>query len=164
MSATGGLICWASICGTYLRFRKAVRFQELKDEVVKEAKSPLEPVLAWYGLLWSLFLCSPQNSCRANPKAVFQGYLMFARYNPYWAIVSTSWGFTVGPYALTGGFCMFVIAWLVRTRVRQGFWTLQVKPLDKVDLSKGVAPKIVTQEGSDLNPWRNIFHRILEAL
>lgn len=54
MTVTGGLISWGGICATYLRFRKACRSQSIAIE--PEAASPWQPVLAWYGLVWIIFL------------------------------------------------------------------------------------------------------------
>ena len=54
MTTTGGLISWGAICVTYLRFRKAYLVQGVK--VVPEAMSPLQPALAWYGLIWIIVL------------------------------------------------------------------------------------------------------------
>jgi amino acid permease len=54
MTTVGGLISWAAICATYLRFRRAYMVQQIN--VVQAAKSPLQPVLAWYGLVWTTFL------------------------------------------------------------------------------------------------------------
>jgi amino acid permease len=50
MTVTGGLISWGAICGTYLRFRKACKERRLA--FVPAAESPLQPALAWYGLIW----------------------------------------------------------------------------------------------------------------
>jgi hypothetical protein len=99
----------------------------------------------------------------ANLEAFFQGYLIFARYNQYWSRVSNSWGFTVGPYALIGGFVVLISTWLIRTRVTQGLWTWQIKPLKKVDLTRGVAPKAIDPL-QDNRPWRRALRRLLEAL
>lgn len=54
MTTTGGLISWAGICVTYLRFRVACDAQKIN--LVPEAKSRLQPYLAWYGLIWILVL------------------------------------------------------------------------------------------------------------
>ena len=50
MTVTGGLISWGGICATYLRFRKACKSQGIT--LVPAAESPLQPALAWYGLIW----------------------------------------------------------------------------------------------------------------
>jgi yeast amino acid transporter len=54
LSTTGLLINYAVICATYIRFRKACLAQGIKR--VEASVSPLQPVLAWYGLCWSVFL------------------------------------------------------------------------------------------------------------
>jgi len=56
MTSTAGAIAWAVICLTYLRFKKAAQKQNLENLMVKEAESPLQPYLAIYGLVFSLFL------------------------------------------------------------------------------------------------------------
>lgn len=47
---------WAVICGTYLRFRPAVKKQRLQGRIPLEAISPLQPYLAIYGLFVSSML------------------------------------------------------------------------------------------------------------
>jgi yeast amino acid transporter len=59
MATTGGLIAWATICATYIRFRKACQVQGI--DLVQESKSILQPALAWYGLLWSCFLSTSSS-------------------------------------------------------------------------------------------------------
>jgi len=54
MTSVGALISWSAICVTYIRFRKACLAQ--KVTVVEASRSPLQPALAYYGLVWSLFL------------------------------------------------------------------------------------------------------------
>ncbi len=54
ITSAGMLITWSAICATYIRFRKAYFAQNIR--IVEEAKSRLQPVLAWYGLVWALFL------------------------------------------------------------------------------------------------------------
>jgi yeast amino acid transporter len=54
MTTTGGLISWGGICATYLRFRQACKAQDVN--LVPAAKSPLQPALAWYGLVWIVLL------------------------------------------------------------------------------------------------------------
>jgi amino acid permease len=54
MVTVGALINWAVICAVYIRFRKAYQIQAVP--VVEESKSPLQPFLAWYGLIWTTFL------------------------------------------------------------------------------------------------------------
>ena len=56
MTSTGTLIPWAVICGTYLRLRKAISENHYEGAVPEEAKSPLQPYLAGYGLLWCILL------------------------------------------------------------------------------------------------------------
>ena len=48
------LLCWIGICATYIRFRHAYITQGI--QVVEAAKSPLQPALAWYGLVSSVVL------------------------------------------------------------------------------------------------------------
>lgn len=74
MSTTGTLIAWTIIFFTYLRFRKAYQTQGI--EVVEESKSPLQPALAWYGLIWSAFLSTSSISGRAD-QSLFSGILGF---------------------------------------------------------------------------------------
>lgn len=71
--------------------------------------------------------------------AVFQGYLAFARHNHYWMVVSASWGYTLGPYALIGAFILLVFGWMIKTRIDQKEWTWQTQSLDRVNLSGGRA-------------------------
>jgi hypothetical protein len=98
-----------------------------------------------------------------DPEVLFQGYMIFTRFNPYWSSVSTSWGFTIGPYLLIVFFSLLVYSWLIRTRWRQGLWTWQVTPIKRIDLARGVAPKTIPQEYNNLT-WRGVFRRFLEAL
>lgn len=57
MTVTGALISWGAICATYLRFRKACIVEGV--ELEPAAASPLQPVLAWYGLIWVSVLSIP---------------------------------------------------------------------------------------------------------
>ena len=159
---TGGLIAWAGICMTYLRFRAAYQAQGLKKEIVPESISPFQPLLAWYGLIWSIFV-SIFPSVQADHGGVFQGFLIFTRHNPYWSTVSTSWGFTIGPYVLTGSFFVLFLAWMIKTRIRQGYWTWKLKAPEKLDITTGVAPKDLSQPPT-WGPWLTIFKRFLETL
>lgn len=88
---------------------------------------------------------------------------MFTRGNPYWGIVSTSWGFTIAPFAMIGAFLILIFLWLFRTRLRQGRWTWDIKGLKKVELADGVAP-VVAPEQEETNLWRRTGHRILATL
>lgn len=151
-SVTGCLIGWAGICGTYLRFRQAYQYQRIEAEMVPKAVSLLQPYLAWYGFLWAVFLTA------------FQGYLIYARNDRYWTIVSTSWGFTVSPYLLIGGFVLLLLVWFIVTRLRQGFWTWQIKSLGSIDLVRGVAPKTIKRDSEEVVGWRNLLTRFLNAL
>ena len=54
MTTVGTLISWAGICFTFLRFRRAYIAQDITVE--EAAKSPLQPALAWYGLVTTSFL------------------------------------------------------------------------------------------------------------
>ena len=51
-------VSWAIICATYLRFRVIVDYQGMRDAIPPEALSPLQPYLAWYGLVWSILFSS----------------------------------------------------------------------------------------------------------
>ena len=161
-TTTAGLIGWAGICASYLRFRRAYQQQGLQHAIVPEARSPLQPWLAWYGMLWALFLSTLIRPIRSDILATFQGYLIFTRNSAYWSIVSTSWGFTLSPYVLCGTFCLLILAWLVFTRFKQGRWTWQVKALKRIDLTRGRAPKLVPP--SEVSPLRNALRRFLDAL
>jgi amino acid permease len=96
MSATLGMVSWAAIFTTYLRFRKAYLRQGLNDRIVPEAKSILQPYLAIYGLIGALLLgkftfssltgsCVPRvfNFCEAS--SLWRGNLMGLH---SWAICS----------------------------------------------------------------------------
>jgi hypothetical protein len=89
--------------------------------------------------------------------------LTFARYNPYWGIVSTSWGYTVGPWILIAVFFGLIAAWLIKTRITQERWTWQTRNLDRVDLARGVAPEPIRRKGATAM-WRRIIQRVLEAI
>ena len=160
MSTTGTLIAWAAICAMYIRFRKAYQAQGI--EIVEESKSSLQPFLAWYGLTWTCFLSI--ILCISSLKlAIFQGFLCFARNKNYWAIYADAWGFSLGPYAAIGGFVLLVCSWLVRARVKEHKWTWQMRPVERVDLIRGVAPSV---DPPPVFPqaWRRVVHAILEYL
>jgi hypothetical protein len=89
--------------------------------------------------------------------------LAFTRNKSYWSIVSDSWGFTVGPYAAIGTFALLILMWLTRARMREHRWTWQIRPLDKVDLVRGVAPKTVPLP-VDTNVWKRGMKQFLEYL
>lgn len=162
MTTTGGLISWAVICATYLRFRKACQIQNF--DVVPASASPLQPALAWYGLIWTIFLSNIIHSIKLIfHEAIFQGYLMFARSNAYWRISADSWGYTVSPYMLIAAFLLLVLAWLARTRGMLGDWTWQTPQLTEVNLVKGIAaehgPRPVPR-----NLWRRAQQIVLESI
>jgi len=151
---------WAAICVTYIRFRKAYLSQGIPT--VEESKSQLQPYLAWYGLFWTIFLSTPP-ACEANHKAIFQGYLTFTRHNPYWAMVSSSWGFTLGPWMFISAFFILISIWLTRTRIVEGHWTWRIRRLQRIDLETGVAPVLSpVQQNPQL--WRRVLSRFLNAL
>jgi amino acid permease len=56
MSVTFALFPWAVACLTYLRFRKALYQQRQAEAVPPAAISPLQPFLAFYGLVWAIFI------------------------------------------------------------------------------------------------------------
>lgn len=60
MAVNAGLISWAVICATYLRFSKAVIQQHRISTLVPETKSVLQPYLALYGLIFSLVISPPR--------------------------------------------------------------------------------------------------------
>jgi len=88
---------------------------------------------------------------------------MFSRGNQYWAIVSDSWGFTVAPYAMIGVFIILVSVWLVRTRLRLGLWSWQIKPIMKVNLVDGSAPEVAIVE-SQTGFWKSSWQSFVEAI
>lgn len=161
MSTTGTLIAWAAICAIYIRFRKAYQVQGI--EVVEESKSSLQPFLAWYGLAWTCFLSTSPWETQADSQAIFQGFLCFARNSNYWAIYADNWGFSLGPYAAIGGFTLLMCTWLVRARVKEHRWTWQMKPLDRIDLVRGVSPKAISPP-VPTQLWRRVLQRVLEYL
>lgn len=163
MTTTGALIAWATICGTYLRFRKACEIQEI--ETVEASRSCLQPGLAWYGLIWSVFLSTflRLSNRWLTLLALFQGYLAFTRANVYWSIVSDSWGFTIGPYASIGGFLALVLVWLIRIRMKQGRWTWQTRKLERVDLTRGVAPEALPKP-TESAAWKRGLSKVVNYL
>jgi hypothetical protein len=94
---------------------------------------------------------------------IFQGYLSFARFNTYWNIQSTSWGFTIAPWIFISAFLLLVLGWIIRTRVKEGIWTWQSQALERVDLVTGVAPKVMPLEPSP-KLWKRISKKILDAI
>jgi hypothetical protein len=88
---------------------------------------------------------------------------MFARSNKYWRIVSTSWGFTIGPYALIAAFLLLLLFWLTRTRVEMGYWTWRTPALEKVNLSRGKAPESLPQPEEKIL-WRKAIRELVEAI
>lgn len=56
MTTIATLIPWAIICATYIRYRKIIQREELQENTVEAANSPLQPYLAYYGLAWCLFI------------------------------------------------------------------------------------------------------------
>lgn len=95
--------------------------------------------------------------------AIFQGFLCFARNGNYWVIYADSWGYSLGPYAAIGGFVLLVCSWLVRARVIEHRWTWQIRPLERVDLIRGVAP-IVDPPPVHPQAWRRALVAFLEYL
>lgn len=155
-------MAWFAICATYIRFRKAYLIQRVK--VVEEAKSPLQPFLAWWGLCWTSFLCTSFYLSRETDHgALFQGYLVLTRHNQYWSIVSKSWGFTLGPPVYLSGFFFLVLFWYTRTRIVQGYWTWQSRALNRIDLVSGVAAEPIRRPPHP-KLWRRALLRFLEAL
>jgi hypothetical protein len=88
---------------------------------------------------------------------------MFARGNYYWSIVSTSWGFTIGPYACIGGFLLLILSWFVRVRYRTGRWTWQIRQLKRVDLATGKAPESFPADVDEVL-WKRAVHVSVEAI
>lgn len=55
ITTVSGLISWAVICVSYLRFQKALRVQgRSRDEL--PYKSPFQPYTAWFSLIWVLLI------------------------------------------------------------------------------------------------------------
>lgn len=162
MILTGVLLCWLMICLTNLRFRQACQLQG--KDMIPEAKSPLQPFLAWWGICWTTFLSDPfQVSARSYQLVFFQGYLAFTRHNPYWSEVSKSWGFTVGPYIYVILFILLILFWQLRTRIVDGEWSLHLRPLDRIDLGRGVSAKnLPRKEHPQL--WRRALAVILDTI
>lgn len=65
---TGIAIAWAVLCYTYIVFQKARRELHIEDRV-KEAESPFQPFLAWWGLIGTSIISTRTSmSDFANPK------------------------------------------------------------------------------------------------
>jgi hypothetical protein len=77
--------------------------------------------------------------------------------------VSSSWGFTLAPYAMIAAFLLLMCFWLLKTRISQGRWTWDIKSLNRVDLTEGMAP-VVGPPVAQKNIWLKIGHRILNTL
>lgn len=64
LSTVSGLITWACICITYLRFYAGLKAQGI-DRNTLPWKSPFQPFSAWFGLFWCTFI------------VIFNGYSSF---------------------------------------------------------------------------------------
>lgn len=83
---------------------------------------------------------------------------MFTRHNAIWAKLNDDWGFSIGPWATLGVFCLAFLALLAQ----QG-WSLQIPPLLKVDLHDGMA--VLVADEKKQNGWfEKMVRWILEKL
>lgn len=86
------------------------------------------------------------HSSFTNIVVIFSGYTVFTRHNAIWAKLNDDWGFSIGPWATLGVFCLAFLALLAQ----QG-WSLQIPPLLKVDLHDGMA--VLVADEKKQNGW-----------
>lgn len=131
---------WAVICATYLRFRRAVRVHGMEDYIPQEARSPLQPYLAIYGLIMSSILSGTAITVYANLLVIFSGYAVFTRNNAIWSRINNDWGYSIGPWATLAAFCIILFILFAR-----GGWSFGVPSLLNVDVHDGVS-KVVADD------------------
>jgi amino acid permease len=66
MSTVASLVCWVTICGTYLRWRAALQKQKLERMVDGEAALRGQPYLAIYGFCASIILGMDLSLCKID--------------------------------------------------------------------------------------------------
>lgn len=94
--------------------------------------------------------------------AVFQGFIVFTRHNPYWSVVAKGWGFSLGPYFYPAVFLALIAFWMARTRYVTGSWSLEIKPLSQVDLVTGRAAEPL--DSTNKSTWKTKLEGALKVL
>ena len=132
------LLSWAIICATYLRFCRAAAIQNAMDSVPQEARSPLQPYLAWYGLAMSSLFSFFHSFNHYLTLVIFQGFAVFTRNNRVWSIVSSDWGFEVVPWIMIGGILALFLGCLLHDYLNGR--SSKLISLRELDLSTASAP------------------------
>ena len=145
--AIPALISWVAICATYLRFHSAVTIHNKRNDIPQKARSPLQPYLAWYGLVMSSLCGCLLSFNLLLTLVIFWGFAAFTRNNAVWSIVNNDWGFEVVPWVMTGVVLALFLGWHLHDYYKRGQLSLGFIPLDKVNLNG-----IVHEESEDKPP------------
>ena len=152
MITTGVLIAWTIVFATYLRYIRVLKERDLVREVIEDAKSPLQPYLAWYGLCWCIFICNCRLMKIFLILVTFEGAKAYARVNAFWAMDKTYWAFSLAPFAVLSGFVLILIGWTIH-----GGWNeWKLTPLAHVNLHGRT--KTETREESRQSKWEKILN------
>ena len=142
MSSTASLASWVFICATYLRWRPAVREQQLDNGFDTKTRPKFQPWLAWYGLCCSIVLCM-KNFRWSWLTVLLSGYKVFIRGASFWGHYIFSWGYTLAPYAVFTGLIVLLAFPLVKNWVKNGVWDWGVPSLFGIDLHNGASEQYV---------------------
>ena len=96
-------------------------------------------------------------------QVVFQGYLVFTRWNGYWSRVATSWGYTIGPWMMISCFFLLLLTYMTKMRMWQGYWRWCSQPIKGIELREDVAPGDL-RITENKNLWKRGIRIVLNAL
>jgi hypothetical protein len=123
---------------------------------------PTSTVSCLVGFVFNAIFEYPLSLIIAN-LAVFQGFLVFTRGNAYWASISSSWGYTVGPWMMIASFLILFFAYLTKMRFWMGSWMWVRYRVDEIELREEEAPGDAPIRG-EKTLWRKALYLFLNHL
>ena len=136
MATTAALASWVIICGTYIRWRQALRKQGRERMVDNNARAKGQPYLAAFALFASTLLCISPSKFRLMTVGL-SGYKAFTRSRSFWGLYTFDWGYSLAPYAVFAGLLLLIALRMVRYRLLDGHWNLRVPKLGQADITSG---------------------------
>jgi hypothetical protein len=106
MTTTAISIPCALLCLTYLVFSNNPR---IRSRVPWEAQSPLQPLLAMYGLVAYSFVGLTLVFSLLRCPAIFEGYKAWLRTSSYWQNPDEYWWFTLSSWCVIGLFLILLL-------------------------------------------------------
>ena len=155
MTDTAIALSLAMICLTYFVF---INNRNVKPERIWKAESPLQPLLALWGLGWYLFVGrSPSELRRLFDTVVFGGYKAWTKWNTsYWEHSADPWGFTLCSFAVI---LLFFILLILSSFVVPDAW----RPDSENGALRGVSPILAWTKVRRPSIMR-LLRQILDAL